>query len=156
MQNSKCVGKALYDMYLSRFGQPMNELKMHNLMYFAQKESLMETDDLLFDEAVYGWKFCPSLMSVRAEYKKETPYGDVTAKVDEQTKELLEKVIARYGERTCWSLSRLSRDEVSWSDARRGLDPGENGNVPLRKNMMRVDAIREKSLREYYERKKAH
>lgn len=46
MQNSKCVGKALYDMYLSRFGECMDEMKMHKLMYFAQRESLMDTDCL--------------------------------------------------------------------------------------------------------------
>lgn len=155
MQDSRSVGKALYDMYLSRFGKPMDEMKMHKLMYFTQKESLMETDDFLFDETFYGWKFGPVLMSVRAEYKKETPYGDVTSEVDENTKTLLGKVLERYGERTSWSLSRLSHGEVSWKETRRGLDPGENGNVPLRRNMMRIDAIRERSLREYYERQTA-
>ena len=147
MQNSKCVGKALYDMYLSRFGESMDEMKMHKLMYFAQRESLMDTDNLLFDEDFYGWKFGPVLMSVREEYRNATPYSNVVQAVDDFTSSLLEKVLARYAERSSWSLSRLSHDEVSWKHAREGLNPEDNGNVPLTEKMMRVDAVREKAQR---------
>lgn len=152
MQNSRCVGKALYDMYLSRFGESMDEMKMHKLMYFAQRESLMDTDNLLFDEDFYGWKFGPVLMSVREEYRNVTPYGDVVQSVDDFTRSLLEKVLARYAERSSWSLSRLSHDEVSWKHAREGLNPEDNGNVPLTEKMMRVDAVREKAQRKYSEK----
>lgn len=152
MQNSKCVGKALYDMYLSRFGECMDEMKMHKLMYFAQRESLMDTDSLLFDEVFYGWKFGPVLMSVREEYRNAAPYSDVVQAVDEFTRSLLEKVMARYAERSSWSLSRLSHDEVSWKHAREGLNPEDNGSVPLTEKMMRVDAVREKAQRKYSEK----
>lgn len=149
MQNSKCVGKALYDMYLSRMGEGMDEMKMHKLMYFAQRESLMDTDNLLFDEDFYGWKFGPVLMSVREEYRNATPYSSVVQAVDEFTSSLLEKVLERYAGRSSWSLSRLSHDEVSWKHAREGLNPEDNGNVPLTEKMMRVDAVREKAQRKY-------
>jgi len=152
MQNSKCVGKALYDMYLSRFGESMDEMKMHKLMYFAQRESLMDTDNLLFDEDFYGWKFGPVLMSVREEYRNANPYSNVVQAVDGFTSSLLEKVLARYAERSSWSLSRLSHDEVSWKHAREGLNPEDNGNVPLTEKMMRVDAVREKAQRKYSEK----
>jgi uncharacterized phage-associated protein len=152
MQNSKCVGKALYDMYLSRFGKCMDEMKMHKLMYFAQRESLMDTDNLLFDEDFYGWKFGPVLMSVREEYRNSTPYSAVVQTVDDFTRALLEKVMDRYAERSSWSLSRLSHDEVSWKHAREGLNPEDNGNVPLTEKMMRVDAVREKAQRKYSEK----
>lgn len=152
MLNSKCVGKTLYDMYLSHFGECMDEMKMHKLMYFAQRESLMDTDNLLFDESFYGWKFGPVLMSVRDEYKKTVPYDDANETSDEATKVLLEKVMLRYAGRSSWSLSRLSHDEVSWKHAREGLDPEDNGSAPLMEKLMRVDAVREKAQREYSER----
>ena len=41
MENSKVVAKVLYNMYQDRFRCPMDEMKMHKLMYFAQRESLM-------------------------------------------------------------------------------------------------------------------
>ena len=149
MQNSRCVGKALYDMYLERYGKGMDEMKMHKLMYFAQRESLMDTDSLLFDEDFFGWKFGPVLMSVREEYRKDTPYECVVEKVDDFTRTLLKRVLDRYADRSSWSLSRLSHDEVSWKHAREGLNPGDNVNVPLVEKMMRVDAVREKAQRKY-------
>ena len=121
-------------------------------MYFAQRESLMDTDNLLFDEDFYGWKFGPVLMSVREEYRNATPYSNVVQAVDDFTSSLLEKVLARYAERSSWSLSRLSHDEVSWKHAREGLNPEDNGNVPLTEKMMRVDAVREKAQRKYSEK----
>lgn len=152
MQNSRCVGKALYEMYLARNGKKMDEMKMHKLMYFAQREALMDTDNLLFDETFYGWKFGPVLMSVRDEYKNANPYGLVEEKVDEVTTALLDRVLERYGDRTSWSLSRLSHDEVSWKHAREGLSPEDNGRVPLEEKMMRVDAVRERAQRKYNEK----
>jgi hypothetical protein len=46
----------------------------------------------------------------------------------------------------------LSHDEVSWKHAREGLNPEDNGNVPLTEKMMRVDAVREKAQRKYSEK----
>lgn len=139
-------------MYLASNGEKMDEMKMHKLMYLAQREALMYTDNLLFDETFYGWKFGPVLMSVRDEYKNDNPYGLVEEKVDEVTTALLNKVLERYGNRTSWSLSRLSHDEVSWKHAREGLSPEDNGKVPLEEKMMRVDAVRERAQRKYNEK----
>lgn len=152
MQDSKSVGKTLYDMHLSRYGQCVDEMKMHKLMYYAQKESLISTDNLLFDEKFYGWRYGPVLMSVRNEYKKTTPYFNVEPTNDDYTKNILQKTLDEYGYRDGWSLSRISHDEISWKHARRGLSPKDNGNNELQENFMRVDALKEKSFREYVER----
>lgn len=154
MQDSKRVGKTLYDMHLARYGQSMDEMKMHKLMYYAQKESLIHTDNFLFDEKFRGWKHGPVLMSVREEYKKPVPYDDIEPTDDEYTKFILEQTLNVYGYRDGWSLSRISHDEISWKHARRGLYPGDNGNTELEENYMRVDAIRERSFREYCERRR--
>ena len=41
MEKTMCVAKALYDMYYAEKGVHMDEMKMHKLMYFSQRESLM-------------------------------------------------------------------------------------------------------------------
>lgn len=51
MENALNVAKYLYDTYFERFKRPMDEMKMHKLMYFVQRESLMFRKDVLFDEA---------------------------------------------------------------------------------------------------------
>lgn len=48
MEDTLYVAKALYDMYLEQTGVYMDEMKMHKLMYFSQRESLMYNQEALF------------------------------------------------------------------------------------------------------------
>ena len=61
MEKTLAVAKSLYSMYGKRFHTSMDEMKMHKLMYFAQRESLMYNRTVLFDEDFYGWKYGPVL-----------------------------------------------------------------------------------------------
>ena len=39
-----------------------------------------------------------------------------------------------------WKLSQITHAETSWLNARKGLDPFTNGNVPLKLDDIRKDA----------------
>lgn len=143
MEKTLCVAKALYDMYYDKKGVSMDEMKMHKLMYFSQRESLMYNKELLFDATFYGWKYGPVLNEVRNEYKFESFFADVTGTVCEETMALLKRVLERYGSLSSWKLSSLSHEEFSWKKSRRGLAASENGNVKLSLEAMKVDATRE-------------
>lgn len=145
MDKTLCVAKQLYQMYHERFGEPMDQLKMHKLMYFANRESLMYSNAPLFSEDFHGWKYGPVLLSVRKAYnaQKDNPFADVNGTVCDETKHYLKDVLDRYGNLTSWKLSHLSHGELSWKMARRGLNPSENGDVKLSPNLLRVDAKRE-------------
>ena len=143
MEKTLAVAKALYDMYSDRFHTNMDEMKMHKLMYFAQKESLMYNRTALFSEDFYGWKYGPVLKSVRHEYLTGNLFADVTDTVSFSTKKLLRSVLERYGTVSSCKLSCLSHDEFSWKKARKGLGSSENGDVKLSLNAMMVDATRE-------------
>jgi len=147
MERTLCVAKALYDMYYSQFNKSMDEMKMHKLMYFAQRESLMYNHEVLFEDDFYGWKFGPVLKCVRKEYMQQSPFESVKDAVSPQTKELLQNVLDRYGSLSSWKLSSLSHGELSWKKARQGLSATENGNVKLSLNAMRLDATRELAQR---------
>ena len=146
MEKTLCVAKTLYDMYYSQFNKSMDEMKMHKLMYFAQRESLMYNHDLLFEDDFYGWKFGPVLKCVRSEYM-HAPFESTEGSVSSKTKQLLQDVLNRYGSLSSWKLSSLSHDELSWKKARQGLDASENGDVKLSLNAMRLDATRELAAR---------
>lgn len=148
MERTLCVAKALYDMYYEQNGMQMDEMKMHKLMYFAQRESLMYNSEPLFDGTFYGWKYGPVLKEVRSEYYGNTaPFGAVVGTVSENTKTLLQSVLNRYGSLSSWKLSSLSHEEFSWKKARQGLAAGEDGNVELSLEAMKVDATKEKVVR---------
>lgn len=143
MERTMCVAKTLYDMYYAENGAYMDEMKMHKLMYFSQRESLMYNKEPLFNATFYGWKFGPVLKEVRNEFRMLNPFSNVNGLVSEQTKELLKSVLARYGSLSSWKLSSLSHEEFSWKKSRVGLKSGEDGNVKLSLEAMKVDATKE-------------
>lgn len=143
MEKSLAVAKALYRMYECKFDTKMDEMKMHKLMYFTQREAFIQKNCQLFDENFYGWRYGPVLHSVRHEYMKEMPFEDVSEDVSEGTQELLDSVLERYGKISSWNLSMLSHEEVSWRLARTGLDASENGERALSINAIQLDAARE-------------
>lgn len=148
MERTLCVAKALYDMYYELNGVGMDEMKMHKLMYFAQRESLMYNNEPLFDGTFYGWKYGPVLKEVRTEYFGYTvPFATVVGTVCEETKMLLREVLDRYGSLSSWKLSSLSHEEFSWKKARVGLESGEDGDTKLSLDAMKVDALKEKVAR---------
>lgn len=143
MEKTMCVARALYDMYYEQNGVYMDEMKMHKLMYFSQRESLMYNKEPLFNATFYGWKYGPVLTEVRSEFRLVNPFSDVEGTVSEKTMELLKSVLNRYGSLSSWKLSSLSHEEFSWKKSRVGLEAGEDGNVELSLEAMKVDATKE-------------
>ena len=147
MEKALAVAKEFYDGYFSCFGKKMDEMKMHKLMYFVQRESLMLSGDVLFQEDFFGWSYGPVLKSVRSEYMEEEPFQDVEGCVCQATRELVKAVMDRYAKMSSWRLSSLSHNEFSWKCSRKGLDASDNGDVKLEVSAMKVDAARELSQR---------
>lgn len=143
MYNALVVAKFLNQLYMDKHHCSMSEMKMHKMMYFSQRESLMATDSPLFDDAFEAWKFGPVLKSVRSEYKSEQMFESVDGELSEEDKALVSSVFKRYDDLDAWDLSCLSHEEFSWKQAREGLAPDECGNKKLNLNAMRVDARRE-------------
>ncbi len=143
MEKTMCVAKTLYHMYNEKNGVWMDEMKMHKLMYFAQRESLMYHNAPLFESDFFGWKYGPVLKEVRSEYRLPKPFSKVSGTVSEVTLKLLETVLERYGNLSSWKLSSLSHKEFSWKYARKGLEASEDGDVKLTLDAMKVDATKE-------------
>ena len=143
MEKTMCVAKTLYDMYYAEKGVYMDEMKMHKLMYFSQRESLMYDKEPLFEATFLGWKYGPVLTEVRSEFRAQKPFLNVVGTVSEKTLELLKNVLHRYGSLSSWKLSSLSHEEFSWKKSRVGLEAGEDGNVKMSLEAMKVDATKE-------------
>lgn len=146
MEKTMCVLKTLYDMYYEKYNAPMPEMKMHKLMYFAQRESLMRNGRPLFDDPFYGYKHGPVLKTVKHAYAFHL-LSESFEEVSDDTRKLLDNVLERYGALSLWKLSSLSHNEFSWKKARKGLKANDNGNVELSLNAMKVDAVRERVYR---------
>lgn len=141
------VAKYLNELCKSRHDCEMDQMKMHKMMYFSQRESLMDAGSPLFVGEFEAWKYGPVLTEVRSEYTTGNMFsGNYEALTEDETR-LVKDVFERYDKYDSWQLSTLSHSETSWLKAREGLKMGEPGRNKMSLSAMSVDATREKLRR---------
>ena len=142
------VAKYLNELHLGKHDCVMDQMKMHKMMYFSQRESLMISGEPLFDGDFEAWKYGPVLTEVRSEYMTGNMFSGAYDTLTGEEKQLVDDVFKRYDEYDAWQLSTLSHAESSWLKAREGLRMGESGRNKMSLSVMRVDATREKLRRQ--------
>lgn len=134
--------------YFSEYNEQIDEMKLHKLMYFAQRESLIQTGEPLFDATFYGWKYGPVLKEIRSAYKDGT-FGSIEfSNFTKDCSSILNKVFEKYAGKESWSLSRLTHGELSWKNSRIGISEEENSDNPMNFDDIKHDAERIKTRRE--------
>lgn len=59
------IASYITDRYLEVFGQRIREMKLHKLLYFTQRESLIQLGEPMFPEDIKAWKYGPVVPCVR-------------------------------------------------------------------------------------------
>lgn len=142
MEDLMNVASYTYNRYYDEFNSVIDEMKLHKLLYFAQRESLIQKDEPLFDAVFYGWKFGPVLKEIRTAYRENNFYKNVSESVIGRILSVMDKVFEEYAEKDSWSLSRLTHGEYSWKNSRHGVTDGENSDKPMKLEDIRIDAER--------------
>lgn len=133
--------------YQDEFGSPISEMKLHKLLYFTQRESIIQTGEPMFPESFHAWKYGPVQKEIRIAYRvglldKMPPSESIIAYTS-----VFDKVFSQYAHKDPWSLSRLSHGETSWINARKGLGPVDHCENELSIDDIRKDAERIKLRR---------
>ena len=120
------VAQYMFITYKKISGEVIDEMKLHKLLYFSQRESLAIINEPLFEGEFEGWKYGPVCREIRGSI---TPDGiiDADSDISEESKYIVNNIIAQYGPLASWKLSEISHKETSWKNARKGLLDGENG-----------------------------
>ena len=143
MENVLNVAAYVAQRYFLEYNQEIDEMKLHKLMYFAQRESLIQTDEPLFDATFYGWKYGPILKEIRSAYESTIAPQEFT----KDCSSILNKVFNEYAKKDSWSLSRLTHGELSWKNSRIGIPTEENSDNPMNLQDIIADAERIKDRR---------
>ena len=131
--------------YRELTGEYLDEMKLHKLLYFTQREAFAILGEPAFDGEFEGWKYGPVSRDVRNSFMN----GEIivpTQPISDSVQYIASNVIMEYGSLASWKLSELSHREISWSNARKGLAPSENGNRVIDLNDIKEDA---KKVRPY-------
>lgn len=122
-----------------------DEMKLHKLLYFTQREAFAVLGRPAFVGDLEGWKYGPVSREVRSNFYD----GDIiasTVPVSDSVQYIANNVVMEYGAIASWRLSELTHKEISWQNARKGLNPEDIGNVVLSLDDIKEDA---KKVRPY-------
>jgi len=104
-------------------GEPITNMKLQKLVYYAYAWYAVEKGSKLFEEKIKAWKYGPVVQSVYDAYSeygadviKETSDGDPN-KLDKFTKDLIDEVFNVYGIKTAIELMSLTHSEAPWRDS---------------------------------------
>ena len=139
------VAQYVFTEYKRITGEVIDEMKLHKLLYFAQRESLAITNEPLFEGEFEGWKYGPVCKEIRNSITRDGII-DYDSDISDDCKYILNNIILEYGSLASWKLSEITHNEKSWLNARVGLEDGENGNKKIKLEDIRTDA---KKVRPY-------
>lgn len=134
------VAQYIYSEYKRQSGSSIDEMKLHKLLYFIQRESLAVTGEPMFLEEFEGWKYGPVCREVRTCYTEDGMYAENIREIAPESMYIAKNIILQYGALESWKLSQLSHKELSWRNAREGIPEGENGNRKLSMKDIRKDS----------------
>lgn len=145
------VASYIYTRYKSEKGQKIDEMKLHKLLYFTQREAIIQTGNPLFDASFYGWRFGPILKEIRDAYANNLLDNEVSASALSEIEPIVNHVFELYADKDSWSLSRLTHGEISWKNSRIGIPENMNSDRCISIDDIRLDAERIKQRREYFD-----
>lgn len=132
------------DRYLREVGEPIDEMKLHKLLYFMQRECIVQTGEPLFPEVLHAWKYGPVMPEIRQLYKYDQLHSMPSEDDVIRYKPVFDEVFAEYAKSKPMTLVSISHGELSWKRARKGYTKYESSDIPMKLDDIREDAERYK------------
>lgn len=133
--------------YQEENGVRIDEMKLHKLLYFTQREAIIRTGKPMFSEQFLAWRYGPVMLPIRVLYAQDALNDMPSDDFIEKNRPIFDFVFANYAGKSSWSLSLLTHGEVSWKNARKDLLPEQNGNTLIEIDDIKKDAERIKIRR---------
>ena len=140
--------------YKQEFGARIDEMKLHKLLYFAQRESMIQLGEPLFKNCFEAWKYGPVMVSIRQKYRYDALQEDLTIEEKEYYKPVFDTVFETYAVKDSWSLSNITHGEYAWQEARKRVTAIQPHAIIMTDNIKK-DAERVKIRRFLYEKMKS-
>lgn len=126
--------------YQQEFHEQIDEMKLHKLLYFMQRECLVQKGEPLFPEVLHAWKYGPVMPQIRQLFKEgkltDLPsQQEITAYIT-----VFDEVFKEYAHSHPLTLVSISHSELSWKRARVGYGKYDSSDVPMKLDDIREDA----------------
>jgi uncharacterized phage-associated protein len=118
----------------------IDEMKLHKLLYLAQRESIIITGEPMFSAPFEAWKYGPVIVEIRDLYRHGALNETLSEAELAEYQPVFDYVFKHYANKDSWNLSILTHSESSWKNARKGLSPEDHGSTQLSLTDIRQDA----------------
>lgn len=116
MIDVRTAAKYLIQRYEQESGSVMDEMKLHKLLYFTQRESFVLLGKPMFPDKFEAWKYGPVMRCLRKAHWECQVSSVLPA--DSEYILVLEDTLRRYAAMDSWTLSNISHGETSWQKAK--------------------------------------
>jgi len=129
------TARLVADYFLSFFaehGDPVTNLKLQKLLYYAQAWYLALYDAPLFDEGIEAWVHGPVVPPIYVAFRdlgwRPIPPPINGGTLHDRPEEHAREVIEAYGGFSAYQLERMTHQEYPWINARRGVPSDEQSH----------------------------
>lgn len=137
--------------YQQQYSKEIDEMKLHKLLYFTQRESIIQTGEPLFEDCFEAWKYGPVMVSIRQRYRDKALHEELSPETIKNYKSVFDMVFETYAQKDSWSLSSITHGEYAWQKARQKVT-AESQHALIITDDIREDAERVKIRRFIYEK----
>jgi uncharacterized phage-associated protein len=134
------IASYISERYLKEYGERIDEMKLHKLLYLTQRECLIQTGEPMFEATFHAWKYGPVLPEIRQLYKTDALKRELPKEQEEQYKEVLDVIFNEFAHKRAFVLSNLTHGDYSWRHAREGYGKYEDSDVPMLMEDIKKDA----------------
>ncbi len=134
------VASYICQRYKKEYGEQIDEMKLHKLLYFIQKECLVQRGEPLFSAVFHAWKYGPVMPQIRQLYKESLLHTMPTEAEESEYQSVFDEVFRRLAGSSSMTLVSISHGELSWKRARAGYGKYESSDIPMSLDDIREDA----------------
>jgi len=142
------IAAYICERYRNEYGVDIDEMKLHKLLYFAQRECIVQTGKPMTEASFEAWKYGPVSPYVHNKFRKGAIGNPLDKNIERYYKKVFDKLFEVYAPQKAWSLSTLSHGELSWQTARLDTPSDRNSSAKLKIEDITKDADRVR-LRRY-------
>ncbi len=107
--------------YKAEYGVDIDEMKLHKLLYFTQRECMIQRGEPITNDCFEAWRYGPVSPVIHSQFRHGLINSTMSLPDIDKYKPVLDMVFRLYAHKSSWSLSTLSHGEYSWRNARQGV-----------------------------------
>ncbi|MBS5297524.1 MAG: SocA family protein [Prevotella sp.] len=126
MEDVVKIASYISQRYEHQYGTRIDEMKLHKLLYFTQRECLVQLGEPMFGAKFKAWKYGPVILEIRQHYKDNSLSFSLSRESLQKYQGVFDKVFEQYAPKQSWSLSTLTYDtcdvDIDLSDIRKDAE----------------------------------